>query len=750
MPNLPEYQRGNRIQPTQAVLGFEQAYSALGKAQGGLAEYAGKIANNYAVEQATIEGAKAGQKPGRKLFPAFTETDQAFVKAYKAEEYSTVARDAEKYLNKTYFDVAKNPTTEGLNQYQQNSLKQIDALTSKVSEENRPALKRDLNAAFESKYYQLASSLEDKTKKETRQSINVNYKADVNAVKEFRVTGQDRKAEDTEVRILMDMQRQLDANMITKAEYDEYVRDFKLESKAAIAQAEMQKKIEEGKGAEHLAEWAEKPATPDNIAIQSALLKQYQLNNALLSTQSSIYKNKALEMASTQTLSPSDLIDLKSFMTEKDASDIDFQIAKVNKKAFEKQAEIEYVEANKGDSVKMSTVSNEALDNWHESKIDSFKKLNDREPSLPEQIDLASDIRRPIPSLNKKMNNSILNGDVTNAIDAMEAFNNASGRKREALSGVSKEAEAQSLKFGKLQTAGNTPGDAYLKTKENFANLTPQMQEALEDKWQTETAARSRHDFSNFEKAASQAAKAFGYSAKSIDSSFPGLYEQELKANFKAARGDWDIAEDMTKQTINRAWGDDGDGNLVYLPPQKYIPDYQYGKEFVQNQLLESTKAMAAEYKELYDEHKEQPFYYELDVKEAPTENKFESQYKGGHFGITRGGDIHIKKIWRNGDVQKGTVVMRADQGSLLPQTGTVPNYYVGMEINGIQLPFRVPKNQYEPMRYVPDFRPQLLEEFKKQMKGMVSFAVSEEEDAPIKKEIQKAEEDARLPPGRF
>jgi len=65
-------------------------------------------------------------------------------------------------------------------------------------------------------------------------------------------------------------------------------------------------------------------------------------------------------------------------------------------------------------------------------------------------------------------------------------------------------------------------------------------------------------------------------------------------------------------------------------------------------------------------------------------------------------------------------------------------------------LPFRVPKNQYEPMRYVPDFRPQLLEEFKKQMKGMVSFAVSEEEDAPIKKEIQKAEEDARLPPGRF
>jgi hypothetical protein len=434
-------------------------------------------------------------------------------------------------------------------------------------------------------------------------------------------------------------------------------------------------------------------------------------------------------------------------MTASDLASFNHELLTIGLKQFKTQQQVADVERDKGDAVKISTKDPKAIEGWYENKLNDFKSINGREPSLAEEIKLASEIRRPVKSLNDKVKNSILNGDVNNGMDAMIALANAKGRDLEALSGVGKEANAKALKFNKFLQAGNNAGDAWLKTNENFGDLSPQEKDGLDAKWNDDTKNDGNFDISTSEKKQEKAAEALDFPTGEMPAGLPLIWEQELKTNFHAARGDWDIANKMTKDTFDKAWGVE-DGKVKYLPASKFIPNYPLAEPFIKNQLIEGFKGMAAEYKELYDNDKLQDFYYELDVKEVEPEGKFEYAYKGGSFGITRGGDIHVKKIYRDGTVQKGILEYEADNRSLLPEQGMVPNYYVGMNINGVTLPFKSPKNQYQPLRYQPDFSEELQEEFSKNKRHLLDMLIQKESDYPLKKAIRKIDKEMENPYG--
>ena len=691
MADLPEYKRSNRIEPGNVVGGFQEALGNIGKATGDIGEWGLQVARNAAVEQATIEGVKAGQTPGRKLLPAFTESDQAFVKAYKQEEYNTVAREAENYLQKAYFDVAKNPTSEGLSLYQQNAQAQIEKLSSLVSEENRPKLKRDLMSAYESKFYQLAGTLENKNKENLKTNFNLNNEKADRDIQTYTAEGEFDKAKEQLNRSIEEIRSQIGSDAVPTKEWADVLIENKRKVYSISAeQADLAEAQKEGKGAEFLANRAQLPPTPDNLEINAALLKQQQSYNQMLSMNSHIARNEATEALIGGNLSESSRLNYESKMTELDRSAFQLEISKVNLKGIEQAQQIQYVKDNANNSVALSTVGGSVMDEVFESDVSNFTKLEGRQPSMKDMASMAASYDTPIPSFNKQLGAMINSRDPNVAIEGAGIYKSMSLRNPRAVDGVSKEDEGRASLISSAISAGENPVDAINTVNEKISSLRKADIEERKSKLKDIMSLQKLNKPTNLE---SFVADRMGYKKEIVPSGLYRDYNQNLE-NYYVITGDWDTANDLAKNAVDRVYKKtniNGDEQVMWLGLE--------GSVFNKNLLVRKCENIFKGQKSAFD-NKESgaSYYYKFPEGQIQPETNIltESRVSGSkEANILRGfrdenQPIPIIRVSSDGTEEKGTLYVSSDDITDLPSAGNNPSYGMFFLKEGKRVPYPI------------------------------------------------------------
>lgn len=745
----PTYQRQSSIQPVAdtAHLNYKGAMAHHTAVTDGLVAIGQQIAQNFSIDQAMKEGIKAGKTPGRNLFPSVNATTEAFNKAYLSEEYNQLSSTGDKFLNKAYIEYSQNPTGESLLKFEENSAEALSNIVNMSSEKNKSPLKRSLEGSYDSKFYQLSNAVASANRKQMIQMVGQNYDESLSAVEDLYANGMEVDGDNKYLGTLEYLKSQREANLISEAEYRAYSKSFQLKASVAKEQAIAQNHFQNGEGAEYLSEVAKRPNTVENQLVKQAVSKQFSQYNSMIGTQSHIAKSQGIQAATEGTLTSPQAIELRQQMTESDSIEFDAQLSKLSRQKAVITQGIDYVSANKDNASKLSLAPSGAVDAWFDNQIQDYMKLNDGDvPSLREQVSMAANIRTSVPKLNKQIESAILKGNVQQSMDAMIVYNDPTLSK--ALDDVGKEAEAKALKYFDYLQAGNTSDEAWAKLNYEAQNKKPGEKERIEEDWKDLTSNKGERDLSDSSKRLSQVAKALNYPKEDIPAGLDVVWQKEMKKNYTYS-GDWDRAAAMTKKTFDRTYGyshANGRKELMYMPPEKFIPNYPLGSNYVQQQVSQGFEQIASQYKKLYDENKEQDFYYEADKSVSiirPKESggdEFYSPQKPGEedYAIKENpyekGEIKAKKIYRDGSVKKGTIVIQADNRTLLPENGMVPNYYVGFEYESADVvdALRDPSNQMNPVRYQPDFAPiekQIYEDRKKLKIDALNFTIEQENE---------------------
>lgn len=687
MADFPEYQRSVGITPAEPVL--SDAYEQVGDALYGSLEKLGmNVAKNASIERATIEGVKAGKKPGRSLFPAFTASDKAFVDAYKKEEYSNVSREAESFLNKTSFEVKKNPTPESLNEFQKSASAHIKKLSSMITEENRGQFERDANSAFEAKYFRVANYVETENARRMKQSFKLNLESSSSEIQDLYASGLNEKAQEKLKTTEAYIRSQREAGFLeTDDEMNALLQSARNTAETAKAQAGLSHALEEGRGAEYLSERAELPQTQKNIEINKVLSKQFKDYNSLISANSQLKKLEAMTLARQKSLTDDKFIELKEGMTEKDKLIADYRVAKINGRNFVDSNLIDYINKNKGNAVKLSNIDEKGFDAWYKDSVNKTAQLLGKEPdslSFEEKTGIIEGLKSPVPAFHNELESAIKNGDITQANDAAAAIAYLQDENPSALRDFDKE----SINVGGLfrnytQNPNVQPEEALEKARLEVASIDPTIKQMRLKRYDDFVKDKG---YANLTKLNKHIASELDIKNKNVTDDLAGSYlsrmRNEILSNGDAKLSEKNVISEMKQ--IYQKTNINGKEQLMINAPERSMSEYGFYQD--------NDKARAV--KDMVNQNKEYQFKFN------------ELEWEGEEPDTS--GDMFLKKLYK-GDLKikvdgvPRKIVIQDDVFSLL-SPDSKPSWPIAYEDNnGIAIPLMDPNNPGEQYRWEAD-----------------------------------------------
>ncbi len=189
MAELPEYRKQRAIEPAPVVQGVREAYNATGEVSSMIAEIGSQIAQNAANEMAAIKGQQAAEKnPGKKLLPAWTESDKHFQEAFKKEAYSNSAFAATQLIQKQQLLFEQNPSTFTLQLYEKNLIPGLQNIINNSPEGIRNQLQKSTMESYNQSYFDATRAVVAKNRADmisnTKARIDENYKNIYNSAKD--------------------------------------------------------------------------------------------------------------------------------------------------------------------------------------------------------------------------------------------------------------------------------------------------------------------------------------------------------------------------------------------------------------------------------------------------------------------------------------------------------------------------------------------------------------------------------------
>ncbi len=433
MADIPEYKRSIGITPAGSSGSFQAAMGRVAQSETMIGDIGAGLAQTASNERARLDGIEAAKTPGRELFPAFTQSDKAFVQAYKEEEYSSLLYEGSKYLNDSYELAAKNPSAASLNSYQKNAQKAMEGYLSNSQADLAPNLQRALGQMYDSKYYQLAHAVEAKNKKDMTTSFKLGFSTDMDNVGNFHLQGMHEAGTEAYKRNLSRINNALANDLITADQAAEYKKAAIVDnqSKYMTYRALEVEKEAAGEGYDLLKFMA------DNRDDALTPLQQEQVNRnvksaldtrqSMIATQQQLDYTKARGMLESGQMTPAAMIDVQEQLSAQQFATFENEVARYNAKANQVTQNLNSMAPNFGDAAAMSQYSNKQMDSVFEQILQQQKGNAEREGeeftgTLIEQATIAQGIKREVPSLTKKMDAAINFGSPEQALDAVRAY----------------------------------------------------------------------------------------------------------------------------------------------------------------------------------------------------------------------------------------------------------------------------------------------------------------------------------------
>ena len=674
-------------------------------------DYFSRYAENSSHALAKSLGELRGQKPGGFMIPPIFESQKTFYEAYKAEELQNLNFEGQKALTGMQQLAGRNPTPNGLLSYQKQGSMTVQEILDTASPGNKAALKRSLTAKYDSGTLGLSEAIYNKNKAKMKSEANVRNDVGLTQIYDSAAEGNEVLTNETFDMRKRDLGNQLYKEEISQEEYHKQIKALEETRRNGKYAGKAKEWIKDDNFQEKMRDFVEN--NPDKLSpsnhqevTQSMMRFHNQFEAARKGDQYLAYMDTRTAISGGQMPTPSQLETAKERMGRDYAAQIDLEIGKKNaKETLSLQNHQNFLD-NIDNSSYQSQLNDKQFAKQFNQLVRNAESRMGLEPGampIAQQLELSQEIPRTNNVLAKQFNNDLKGGSPQRFHDAAMAYSNPNNKNNLTLLGVDKDAQARAYKYENKIAAGHNPEIAYQMVNEDFANLSPQQLEAREQKFTELTKKNSDYDMSTFDNTLKLCAKNLDFPKAQFPEELPLIWKNEVEDNFKRTN-DMDSAMRMANKSIKDIYGIRKD-RVMKLPPERYIQNYPLAESYIDNQIFDSAKEVFKEYKDIYDKHKEQDYYYEFDVKEVGSTNILEAKYQENRYmNLYKGGPIKARKIYRNGEIQKGIIDIQADSRSLRPQDGNIPNYYVGFITEQSALPLKDPRNQFSPLRYKPDF----------------------------------------------
>lgn len=695
MKELPIEGRQSQIQGASPVTGFSQAVEPLVQHHRSMAKFGMQFAQNAANERATLEGIQSAQEgTGKNLFPAITEADKHFHEAYKNEELQIKSADANSFLQNITLQAFKdpNPSLKTLEAFENGSQQALEGFAKDVSPENRTKFLRSLQAAYEANKLQLIEKIHKSDLKYMDSQSNKAFDENIKNMQNYRMLNNEDAANDAYQQAL-EIINQREINGQDLPDVAEKKREaLKEVNEIARYQRKTQAALQSGNYDEYISELRKNP--PKNLdpithdaIIKSSMHYANQYNAALEGQRNLEYLNyqKSREEGN---LTASMMAEAEEKIGSEKFARLQLQMAKDNADQNNLNVLTSKMVPNFSNVDKMSQYTDKEVNSVYERQVALAEQSMGVEPGdlpLSQQAMIAQEIKAPVSSLADKIDSRLLAGDAQSAAEAAQIVSTLNKNNPIALSGLLKESKALALSIDDAIKNGMDPQIAVELKRQRILGVDEKVIEEREKKYNelTKGPRAGRLNFQDSNKAISYVADSLGFSKGKIP---VGLATEflNMQKDLYVVYGDFNEATKATKEVFDRTYGEtniNGKDEVMFAPIEKFLPYGTNAKQFVKNQFISEFKDIEAASKQMFEKGGS-PYHYEL------TDEKSDR--------------VKIKQVFRNGEVKEGYLIINADRKTTIPEDGTMPSYWLGIDINGVKTGIIDPRNQSS-VRIKPD-----------------------------------------------
>lgn len=544
---------------------FQSAANNYGAATNWMSSVGSAVATRASTAIATKMGNEAGKNPQGDIY-AFTDFDKTFAQSYTAQAHSTLGLQANQLITDANLEMAKSPrlSPDLIASTNRQVVIGLQNIFANAPTEIRPSLE----AQYGSQQINLAEQATSRMIGEQREDMRSTnaYSSQVNAENAHSLTiaGKPKAAQAALDATIKSNQALVAAHIITPEMGKVSIDTVRKSLKSGQATYEYEIARSQGKGEEYLKNIADKAnkGDPDYMDVTNSLMTYVNHQDALRA------QDEQLRAIKMNVSIAKDVMGISGEQMQ------DFR-ENVSPVQYEK-TQLAYIQARKAwqldsdnqqdlihhysDPAVQARSSDKLKNKTFDTLVNKVMEQNDT-PRSDAEVQVALSAGAPSPVFIKTLNDKLTSGSPANieeAADQIQQIRDAEGG--HALIGVSKQAQAIALQF-QHQRGSMPDSDLARKITDNMVNIDNTMQTTLDNAWNLHLTASGAGGLGASKSLADFALDSVGVDKEDLGGAyFKTIYGNDIydtfKSNFDAARGDYNVALQMTKDYVNQRYGE--------------------------------------------------------------------------------------------------------------------------------------------------------------------------------------------------
>lgn len=566
--DLPEYTRQQGITPAASPQGFDTAMAEVASSTNIISQLGTQISQMASNEQARLAGLEAGKTPGRVLLPAFTESDQEFVKAYKAQEYNIAAISASKALETFSFEAKKMPSNKSLETFNQQMGEYVQNNIDILSADTVQELKPKFEAQILGVNHEIQQAVFNKNQKFMQDGLKQSITQSEKDVEQLISQGLYQEAEKVKER----QKNELDSDWAAYMFAPEIRQGIKKEIDDSYLRATYRKTMTDafkvpGLAEELLQDAAKLSPSLENLMKQEVYLATYKNHRALVRSTDEIKLAQATFDLEADQMTPVKMLTLKEEISAPAYADFEVKVARHLRKNKEDETHADYLLDNSRDAIALANLTDAQLNEGFATLLKRGAQAAGQNLTFEQEAMMAEQLEATIPSFNKKLSGGINSNNPEMAVKSARMYANLFDKNPTSVAGIDAKSKAKAELINEQIAANSTPIDAWKFASDKIDNLTPKDIAQRRELFQ---AYLKDNDKKSPLQQDAWVRKITGFGDKKMPPGIVTDFVAAMEREYMLSQ-DWGISEKNATLTIKGLYGEDH-GRIMYLPPSANWP----------------------------------------------------------------------------------------------------------------------------------------------------------------------------------
>ena len=616
MADLPEYKRGEQLQPATTDVAFLKAAERQASAGNLLTNIGADIGLRAGIARSEQAGTELGKNPHGDLLPAMNKTDEAFQKAYRTTAQATLTLQGEELLSKglTTINQANKLTSDLIENFSATMQKGMNEIASNAPQMDREAINQNLKLGLITAEGKLQAKLAQQNKEELKDNFAAYSQTTTNTIFDVTTSGDEAGGRQLFENYKQTVEAQIESGLLSKLDGQSLINTARTTYLTGREFAKAQDAKDKGELDKFLSDYGKKK--PDDMSNTEWVQVGKDLLTLVNFQDTADAKNQALLVSegnlriADNSVTQDDVARYREEMSERNFNNFMTSYIIAQRKDKDNAEEIQFALDNWGNAGALANVDNKAIEKAFQVQYQDLQQKTGLDEFTAKTLTAAA-ASTPVTSFINELNAMALSGTPESREAARNAIKTVNQQKPGNLKGLSDDAENMLLMFDMARQGGQDINQANETATKAVLDIDKAELERRNTIWTTieDKVTKGNGTW------AKTAKNDLGLSSNVIvdDVALGVAYKAALKSSFISI-GNLETAKAkankyiMATHDVTRA---NGSAQFVFKPIERVLGITYKQLPFVYSQVSEQVNAQVEAFNKLY-ESGQSDFKYEL------------------------------------------------------------------------------------------------------------------------------------------